>query len=69
MGQVDIVRISKAMSQCSGVLVTPWGKVDIAKDLWLRYQCSEAIYDFMGQSDRSKVCWVIEVVNIVCFTH
>ena len=23
---------SKAMSQCSGVLVTPWGKVDIAKD-------------------------------------
>ena len=54
MGQVDIVRIGKAMSQCSGVLVTPWGKVDIAKDLWLRYQCSEAIYDFMGQSDRSK---------------
>ena len=57
------------MSQCSGVIVAPWGKVDIAKDLWLRYQCSEAIYDFMGQSDRSKVCWVIEVVNIVCFTH
>ena len=66
---MDIVRISKTMSQCSGILVTPRGKVDIAKDLWLRYQCSEAIYDFMGQSDRRKVCWVIEVVNIVCFTH
>ena len=45
---------SKTMSQCSGVLVTPWGKVDIVKIGKAMSQCSGVLVTPWGKVDIAK---------------
>ena len=58
---------SGAIGQCSGVVMTSWGRVDIARTSGYG-SVQWCHYDSMGQSDHSKE-WVVRVVDIVCFTH
>ena len=64
MGQSDR---SMDMIQCSGVVMTSWGRVDIARTSGYG-SVQWCHYDSMGQSDHGKE-WVIKVVHIVCFMH
>ena len=49
---------SKTMSQCSGVLVTPWGKVDIVRIVKAMSQCSGVLVTPWGKVDIAKDLWL-----------
>ena len=57
---------SKTMSQCSDVIATPWGRVDIVRISKAMSQCSGAIVTPWGKVDIAKdqQLWISAVKSL-----
>ena len=49
---------SKTMSQCSGVIATPWGRVDIVRISKAMSQCRGVLVTPWGKVDIAKDLWL-----------